>query len=68
MLTTQRNILQRCGSTLVSSLFCKLDIVRIALQDSSPSPTSPALRKTADGWGQPGNLGDVAIMCLVTCF
>lgn len=56
------------ASTLVASLFCELHIVRITLQDSNPSPPALPLRKSADGWGQSWNLGDMAIYCLITCF
>lgn len=50
------------------SLFCKLYIVRVTLQDSCSSPSGLLLRKSADGWGQSWNLGDVAIYCIVPCF
>lgn len=52
---------QKDGSTLMASLLCKFDIVRITLQDSDSSSSGPLLRKSVDGLGQSGDLGNLAI-------
>lgn len=52
----------------MSSLFCKFDIVSITLQDSGPSPPGPLLRRSADGWGQSWDLGDMTIYPYVPSF
>lgn len=53
------------GRTLMPSLFCKLDIVRVTFQDSGPAALGPLVRKGPDGLGQSWNLGDLAIYHLI---
>lgn len=52
------------GSTLMSSLFCKFDVLGVAVVDSTSSASASVL--CFDGWSKSWDLGDVDVH--PTCF